>query len=243
MVRARRRGRRFLLLVLLAGLCVGMSPAEPPPTIPIVAVGANQSSIVVVERLLAEMRVSARLEPRLRRSKLTLVVVPRRALLTELPQFASLRGRRTFDGRPWEQVRGTGGVLLADGSFAVAVPEENVLFGWADDAYPALSIAVHEIAHALHDRVLDEADHRRIEDAFAARRQLGGPFVDAYAASNAREYFAQGVNAYFGRYPGFEERDARWLFHNDRQLYAALAKVFGPPPDRRFLTGRAPLSV
>lgn len=243
MVRARRRGRRFLLLVLLAGLCVGMSPAEPPPTIPIVAVGANQSSIVVVERLLAEMRVSARLEPRLRRANLTLVVVPRRALLTELPQFASLRGRRTFDGRPWEQVRGTGGVLLADGSFAVAVPEENVLFGWADDAYPALSIAVHEIAHALHDRVLDEADHRRIEDAFAARRQLGGPFVDAYAASNAREYFAQGVNAFFGRYPGFEERDARWLFHNDRQLYAALAKVFGPPPDRRFLTGRAPLSV
>ncbi|MBI1948372.1 MAG: hypothetical protein HYS27_21975 [Deltaproteobacteria bacterium] len=242
-MRARRRGRRFLLLVLLAGLCVGMSPAEPPPTIPIVAVGANQSSIVVVERLLAEMRVSARLEPRLRRANLTLVVVPRRALLTELPQFASLRGRRTFDGRPWEQVRGTGGVLLADGSFAVAVPEENVLFGWADDAYPALSIAVHEIAHALHDRVLDEADHRRIEDAFAARRQLGGPFVDAYAASNAREYFAQGVNAFFGRYPGFEERDARWLFHNDRQLYAALAKVFGPPPDRRYLTGRAPINV
>lgn len=230
-------------MLMLAGLCVGMSPAEPPPSIPIIAAGANQSSIVVVERLLAEMRVSARLEPRLRRANLTLVVVPRRARLTELPQFASLRGRHTFDGRPWEQVRGTGGVLLADGSFAVAVPEENVLFGWHDDAYPALSIAVHEIAHALHDRVLDEADHQRIEAAFEARRQHGGPFVDAYAASNAREYFAQGVNAYFGRYPGLEQRDARWLFHNDRQLYAALAKVFGPPPDRRYLTGRAPLSV
>ncbi len=228
---------------MLAGLCVGMSPAEPSTTIPIIAVGANPASALVVERLLGEMRVSARLDERLRDANLTLVVVPRGARLTELPQFASLRGRRTFDGRPWEQVRGTGGVLLADGRFAVAVPEENVLFGWADDAYPALSIAVHEIAHALHDRVLDDADHRRIEAAYRARRERGGPFVDPYAASNAREYFAQGVNAYFGRYPGFEERDARWLYHNDRQLYAALAKVFGPPPDRRFLTGREPLRV
>ncbi len=222
-----------------------MSPAEPtaPTAIPIIAVGADPSSITVVERLLAEMRVTPRLEPRLRRANLTLVVVPRRARLTELPQFASLRGRRTFDGRPWELVRGTGGVLLADGRFAVAVPEENVLFGRADDEYPALSIAVHEIAHALHDRVLDEADHQRIEEAFAARQQLGGPFVDPYAASNAREYFAQGVNAYFSRYAGFEVRDARWLFQNDRLLYAELAKVFGPPPDRRYLSGRAPLRV
>lgn len=232
-------------MFILTGLCVGMSQAEPPmaTAIPIIAAGANPSSIVVVERLLAEMRVAARLEQRLRRAHLTLVVVPRRARLTELPQFASLRGRHTFDGRPWEGVRGTGGVLLPDGRFAVAVPEENVLFGWHDDAYPALSIAVHEIAHALHDRVLGADDHQRIETAFEARQRLGGPYVDAYAASNAREYFAQGVNAYFGRYPGLEERDARWLFRNDRQLYTALAKVFGPPPDRRFLTGRAPLRV
>ena len=218
-----------------------------PPTfvapIPIVASGADPSAVLVIERLLSEMRLNVRLDTRLKRAKLTLVVVPRRALLTELPQFASLRGRSTFDGRPWDHVRGTGGVLLADGQYAIAVPEENVLFGWEDDAYPALSVAVHEVAHALHDRVLDGGDLRRIEDAFEERQRRGGPFVDAYAASNGREYFAQGVNAYFGRHAGYEQRDARWLYQNDRPLYAALARVFGPPPDRRFLTGRAPLSA
>lgn len=244
-MRVRRPLARFGLTALLVALCVGAGATEhaPPISIPIISAGANPSSVVVIERLLAEMRVRSRLDARLKRANLTLVVVPRRAQLTELPQFASLRGRRTFDGRPWELVRGTGGVLLPDGSYAVAVPEENVLFGWADDDYPALSIAVHEIAHALHDRVLDEADLGRIEAAFAERTQRGGPFVDAYAASNAREYFAQGVNAYFGRFAGHGDRDARWLFANDRPLYAALAKVFGPPPDRRYLTGRAPLSV
>lgn len=242
MVHARRR---LTLVLALAALCVGLRPtaAPRPAPIPIIAAGAHPSSVVVIERLLAEMRVQARLDARLQRAQLTLVVVPRRAALTEVPQFASLRGRRTFDGRPWDQVRGTGGVLLPDGRYAVAVPEENVLFGWEEDTYPALSIAVHEIAHALHDRVLDGGDLKRIDAAFAARTQRGGPFVDAYAASNAREYFAQGVNAYFGRHAGFEQRDARWLFHNDRELYAALARIFGPPPDRRYLTGRAPLAA
>lgn len=198
----------------------------------VVAPGASPASVVAVRRLLREMRVDERLEDRLRNARLSIVVVPRKTPMTDVAQFASLRGRRTFDGRLWDHVRGTGGVRLPDGRVAVAIPEESIIPG-KDDPYPALAVAVHELAHALHDRVLTDGDRRAVERAYRARLKAAGPFTDPYAGSNAREYFAQGANAFFGRAPfpqKGERRDAGWLYRHDRALYAALVHVFGPPP-------------
>lgn len=199
----------------------------------VVATGASGASVVAVRRLLREMRVDERLDERLRAARLSIVVVPRKTAMTDIAQFASLRGRRTFDGRLWDHVRGTGGLRLPDGRVAVAIPEESILSA-PGDAYPALAIAVHELAHALHDRVLTDGDRRVVERAYRARIDADGPFTDAYASSNPREYFAQGANAFFGRSPspqGFgQRRDAAWLYRNDRALYVALVHVFGAPP-------------
>ncbi len=206
-----------------------LAAARPEPEargLEIVSTGAGATALVV-QRVLDEMRLPPRLAERLRRLPLTIVVVPRRTRLTEMPQFASLRGRRTFDGRLWDDVRGTGGLALDDGRIAIAIPEENIAGG--DDAYPAQSIAVHEIAHALHDHIVDSDQRDAVAKAYRARRDAGGPFVDAYAGANVREYFAQGANAYFDRWAGHERRDARWLWDHDRALYTVLARLFGPP--------------
>jgi hypothetical protein len=213
------------LVFVLAAL--GDARADEPSSIEIVAVGAHPAAALVVQRVVREMRLADHLQQRLQRVHLDIVVVPRRSRLTDVPQFVSLRGRRTFDGRAWEDVRGTGGVELPDGRIAVAIPEENIT--GVDDAYPAHSVAVHELAHVLHDHVLTHGDRAAVWKAYRARLLSGGPFVDAYAGANVREYFAQGANAYFDRYAGAEERDARWLWRHDRALYAALARVFGPP--------------
>jgi hypothetical protein len=213
---------------------VAPEPA-PRPVVDVIARGAHPASVDAVHVLLREMRVAPHLRERLKEARLAVVVVPRRTLLTEVPQFASLRGRRTFDGRLWDRVRGSGGVRLEDGRVAVAVPEEN-LFGYGDDPYPSLAIAVHEIAHAIHDRVLTAEDRRRVASAYRARIRAGGPFTDAYARSNVSEYFAQGANAFFGRYASRDGRDAAWLYAHDRELYAALVSVFGAPRTR-YVTG------
>ena len=218
----------FACLAAVVGLGLATPERAPPPAIDIIARGAHPASVAAVRGLLSEMRLTARLQERLREARLSIVIVPRRVPLTDVPQFASLRGTRTFDGRLWDRVRGTGGMRLLDGRVGVAIPEEN-LFGFPDDVYPSLAIAVHEIAHAIHDRVLTAGDKRAIELAYRARIKSGEAFTDNYARSNVREYFAQGANAFFGRYPGREYRDAAWLYEHDRPLYTALVRVFGAP--------------
>jgi hypothetical protein len=212
----------------MTGLAMASPERPPPPAIDVIARGAHPASIAAVRGLLSEMRVAPRLAGRLRDARLSIVIVPRRVSLTSLPQFASLHGKQTFDGRPWDHVRGTGGIRLPDGRVGVAVPEEN-LFGFADDAYPSLAIAVHEIAHAIHDRVLTDDDRARVEAAYRARIDGGAQFTDAYAKSNVREYFAEGANAFFGRWPSRDYRDAAWLYDHDRALYAIMVNVFGSP--------------
>jgi hypothetical protein len=237
-VASRRRLRAPALALLCAFVGLGTARSDPAPTPPveIIARGAHPASVDAVRGLLGEMRVSRHLRERLREARLSIVIVPRRVSLTEVPQFASLRGKNTFDGRRWDHVRGSGGVRLPDGRVAVAIPEEN-LFGWGDDPYPSLAIAVHEVAHAIHDRVLTPADRARVAAAYRARLDSGGPFTDAYAKSNVSEYFAQGANAFFGRYPSRAGRDATWLYAHDRELYGALVHVFGPPRTRFVTAG------
>ncbi len=225
----------FASLCAVMALGIATPEAQPAPAIDIIARGAHPASVHAVRSLLSEMRIAPRLRDRLRDARLSIIIVPRRVPLTDVPQFASLRGHRTFDGRLWDRVRGTGGVRLANGRVGVAIPEEN-LFGFADDAYPSLAIAVHEIAHAIHDRVLTDDDRRAVAAAYGARLRSGAPFTDAYARSNVREYFAEGANAFFGRWPNRAYRDASWLYAHDRALYAIMVHVFGPPR-------RAPVGV
>lgn len=96
-----------------------------------------------------------------------------------------LKGKRTFDGRSWDDVRGIGGLSAATGIEAL------------DEAHGGgFQTLVHELAHQVHHFSLRPEQKNEIRELYQAADR-GDLFLDYYAASNEAEYFAQGVEAYF----------------------------------------------
>lgn len=132
---------------------------------------------------------------------LWLFIIPRDERLTDLPEFAALRGRRTHDGRPWEEVRGVGHMDIPGGRVGSAFPEEDLLNTEHDPAvgYPGLFVLVHELAHCVQDLGLPQAQYGRtvaLYDAAMSRPEKTG--LGRYADANAHENFAQAASAYLG---------------------------------------------
>ncbi|MEO0481678.1 MAG: hypothetical protein AAF196_19595 [Planctomycetota bacterium] len=96
----------------------------------------------------------------------------------------SLSGRRTFDGRLWDDVRGLGGLRAATGVEAL---DDAALFGFDTFA--------HEVAHQVHFFAFPHSVRRQIDELYA-RALEEECCLDGYAASSAAEYFAQGVEAF-----------------------------------------------
>jgi len=96
-----------------------------------------------------------------------------------------LKGKRTFDGRSWDDVRGIGGLAAATGIEAL------------DEAHGGgFQTLVHELAHQVHHYSLRPSEKTEIRELYRSAEE-GDKFLDYYAASNEAEYFAQGVEAYF----------------------------------------------
>jgi tetratricopeptide (TPR) repeat protein len=149
---------------------------------------------------------------------------------TDADARSSLRGKRTFDGRVWDDVRGIGGLQAATGIEAL---DEAAGFGF--------DTLVHEVAHQVHYFAFSPLQRARIkalyQQALAEDRCL-----DYYAASNEAEYFGQGVEAFanLGKRPGGETTHGHTrfeLFRVDRALhdFVAAAVDFDPlrDPSRR----------
>ena len=129
---------------------------------------------------------------------------------TDLPEF---RGQSGLGDR----VRGGGFFSQVDDVMAIA--EENLVC-LPDDVFPFEDIAVHEFAHAVFfNGVLNDSnstDFRgRIERAY--REAMGaGLWEDTYAATNRDEYWAEGVQSWFGL------NDPPGPIHNDVNTRAEL---------------------
>lgn len=163
-------------------------------------------------------------------------VIPRDKKLTDLPEFSDMKGRRTFDGRLWDGVRGTGSHQLAGGGWAVAVAEENLAAPIAK-GYPRLYLFVHEFAHTvqLHGlpSVAPPGGGPSLLESFelykAAMAKPGKSTLGPYADANAREYFAEATAAYFDlEFAGKEADDRRDLAKNRPEMAAFLRRVYGP---------------
>lgn len=142
---------------------------------------------------------------------------------TDSPFRANLRGKRTFDGRVWDDVRGIGGLRAATGIEAL---DEAAQHG-----YDTLA---HEVAHQVHLYVLDRRNRARIRDLYL-QAKLAGRFMDYYAASNEAEYFGQGVEAFasYGKRPGGENTHNHTRFELlrvDPQLHDLIAGLVDMDP-------------
>jgi hypothetical protein len=173
-------------------------------------------------------------QKKLREKKVTLVIIPHDKKMTDLPQFAALAGTSTFDGRLWDDVRGSGGMTAPDGSWAIGVPEENLtVIEGANDGYGAgYSVGMHEFAHTLHSQGLTSAQQATITSLYAARKTAGGPWTEDYGASNEQEYFAQCTNCYFGKNQGIGQNGKEWLRTNDAPMCDFLDTIYGTDYDQ-----------
>jgi hypothetical protein len=109
------------------------------------------------------------------------VVVPKNKKMTDLVEFKSLAGTKTFDGRKWEDVRGSGGFKVpGKQGIYVAVAEENITGTDATgDAAgtqwcyaKGYSTTSHEMAHVIDRYGLADEDRKKVDDLYEAKQKL-----------------------------------------------------------------------
>ncbi len=142
---------------------------------------------------------------------------------TDAEGRAMLKGKRTFDGRVWDDVRGIGGLSAATGIEAL---DEAAQFGF--------DTLAHELAHQVHYFALRPVDRAKITELYKkAKRE--GRCLDYYAASDEAEYFGQGVEAFhsLGKRPGGETTHGHTRFELlrvDPDLHGFVAEVVDQDP-------------
>ncbi len=181
-------------------------------------------------------------------NKLRFAVMAHDEFTTDLPEQRHMKPKAFWDRR----ARGLG---ASKRSPVVSCGEENLLC-FPGDQYAKENILIHEFAHAIQGFGLDTLDptfSQRLRAAYDDA-QKNGRFVGFYAGSNPYEYWAEGVQDWFGNN---RENDA---YHNhvntraeleeyDPALAALCLEVFGPrewtyrkpmdrsPDERRHLRG------
>ncbi|MDD9938303.1 MAG: hypothetical protein OXT09_32140 [Myxococcales bacterium] len=115
-----------------------------------------------------------------------LVVMGEDETSADFPEFAR------WNVPDW-RARGLGGVPRG------LCAEENIMCNTAVDRWRGESICVHEFAHTMHLGVYNRMDPTFDERVDAAYRAAigAGKFDNTYAASNAAEYLAEGVQDWY----------------------------------------------
>lgn len=123
-------------------------------------------------------------------------IIGRDQRTTEMPEYRDLN--EAFPETDWDtRARGLGATLERP---LVSAGEENVLC-LPDDRYLGEDILLHEFSHVLHEFGYAVLDPGFDADLFTAYEQAmaNGTWADTYAATNHHEYWAEGVQSYFGR--------------------------------------------
>jgi hypothetical protein len=143
-----------------------------------------------------------------------IIVLPKQLSLPQLKiRGMSLvgKGERTFDGRPWDVVRG----IYCQDRRIIVIGEERV-------GQIKSSTARHEFAHAF-DHTFSQKHHRRLPLSVQLwnlfRDKRGGMITD-YAATNPMEYFAECVEVFF------TPSGKTALMEKDRLMHDYLDKLF-----------------
>jgi hypothetical protein len=153
------------------------------------------------------------------RQGMRFLVIGARQQTTDMPEYA--HEPATLNQR----ARG-----IYDGNSTASAAEENVLC-YEHDGWRGENITVHEFAHALKIAGLDRTEpgfHDRVQAAFEAAHAKG-IYAGLYADTNAEEYWAEGVQAYFDVHQNHDPHDVNTrtaLRTADPGLFALIDGVF-----------------
>lgn len=169
---------------------------------------------------------------RMRAGGVQVAIIAQSEATTDLPEYRSLQGRRTSDGRGFDgpSIRGLGGSRTQP---MCSVGEENVL-GLAGDIFAGESILIHECGHSVYNVGLDDLRRAQWRQIYAAAI-AAGRWTGTYAAGNDDEFFAELTQSFFGvnQRPNAVHNDvngADRLQAYEPDAYALLLSVYGSPP-------------
>ena len=147
---------------------------------------------------------------------------------------------RDLDAKFDKRARGVGATSARPAS---SCAEENLL-GCQGDPYRLENIFVHEFSHTVHLTGLDKGFDKELRQTYAKAMAAGlwqdavrdGQKVPTYAATNHEEYWAEGVQSYFGcnwpepdpSHNGVNGRDP--LRDYDPALWDLVGRAFGDNP-------------
>jgi putative membrane-bound dehydrogenase-like protein len=165
------------------------------------------------------------------KNKVRFAVMAATELTTVIPEHSDLTPAKYWDKR----ARGLGATRIRP---AVSCGEENLLC-YPGDPYAGENILVHEFAHAIHLMGLNRIDRKfdpRLRATYKAALERG-LWKGTYAATNAAEYWAEGVQSWFdtNQKPNHNHNDINTrakLEKYDPDLAKLIAEVFRNTPWR-----------
>ena len=128
-----------------------------------------------------------------------LAVMSESSVLTDLPEFSDLT--EFSPGLSWDDRTRGGGVGPTDHRPVMVIAEQNLLC-YDTDVFPNEDIFVHEFAHAILNLGIERQPNgrgfrRRLETAYRDALRAG-LWAKTYAGTNPDEYWAEGVQSWFG---------------------------------------------
>jgi hypothetical protein len=205
--------------------------------IPVVASG-NVSDPAVLEAgylTVAMLQNAPDIAARIARNKGRIAVMGFKERTRDIPEHAKL------DPTAYDRCRGVGGTL----AIPVSSCGEEDLLDYDNEPYWAENIFIHEFAHTIHLLGLDDEFDRELQalykeamDADLWKNAKGddGKKVPAYAAQDYKEYWAEGVQSYFGcncahadpSHNGINGRDEMERY--DPGLFRLIGRTLGDNP-------------
>jgi hypothetical protein len=184
---------------------------------------ALKEAAYLVSQMLSERRD---LREAMIRSGSHLSVMAYNEFTTDVPEHARLEPKNYWDAR----ARGLGGSQTDP---VCSCGEENLL-DFPGDPYSTECILIHEFAHNIHLRGmvnLDPTFDDRVKKAYEKAMQTG-LWKGKYPSTNHHEYFAEGVQSWFGnnRENDFDHNHVNTreeLIEYDPGLAALCREVFG----------------
>jgi hypothetical protein len=219
------------LELLRAGLAA--SEHRTRPRVSVVGHGASASAVQAAQDSQVFDQLAERNQVQIQNDTIEIHVIPKDKKLTDLPEFAHLKGVKTFDGRNYDDLRGVGGTRVGNVvRFAIA-EEQLVPVAGAPPGYGPGFVGAHESGHVVMDFALTSSQQTRLKAAYDARKKANGPWLPPpdYTKSSSSEYWAQVSAAYFGRpYSDTEEHrkvfNRDWLKRNDPAIFLLLQEVY-----------------
>ena len=156
--------------------------------------------LLQARRLISEMLTNRRdVLSTLAANSVRVAIMAESSGITELPELSDLY--EAFPGVDWDNRTRGGGVGPTFERPVIAIAEENLLC-YSTDLFPNEEILVHEAAHAVLQMGIESqpggvAFRQELERAYRDALDAG-LWQNTYAAENPDEYWAEGVQSWFG---------------------------------------------